>query len=306
MSNQEQALQAARALSYINQGEEDIIPEEKLGEMVTFPLGFQPSGITHTGKIWYHESNKNAWYEEVLVVNYYAPAVCIATLFFNKNKLQSIANEWIRGAKHGIFSVRLFPDTPQGGNNRGICAFLDGSRNLYIVRNESRNLFLHTPPKGENKRWTLTKKIDVPPRSTNECLWIKSIAYDFRGPVICTIESNEVDSARLRSYIMGKDYSLTPTDLDFELPINMYGIDMHAEKLWFVTGFRSKAKPGIYSWQEDDAALKLVIPDIYGNGIVLLKNGSALVTEYGESRPGPFGGGQPGSLTYIPASMFEK
>ena len=289
----QRAILAARALSYTNQGKETIIPADKLKEKFTFFLGFQPSGIS--------SENIGLLDNRVLITNYYAPAVCISNVFEDEQGLR-FQHSWVRGVNHGVCSVRLFPDTPPGDNNRAICAFFDVNGNLLALRNADRIFYLHTPPKENGGRWTLSNKINVPERS-NEVMWVESVACDPISGTLYTIESNEVNYSRLRSY--AGNNVLKPTQLDFSLPVSMYGIGIHAGKLWFVTDFRSEAKHGIYSWQEGDVELKLVIPEVCGSGIAFLKNGSALVPEYGESRPGPLGGGEPGSLTYFPVSMFK-
>lgn len=66
-----------------------------------------------------------------------------------------------------------------------------------------------------------------------------------------------------------------------------------------VTDFRADDPPGVYFGD------KLVVPGIHGTGICLLSDGSALVTQHGQSDIGPFHG-RPGALIYIPASMMAK
>ena len=71
------------------------------------------------------------------------------------------------------------------------------------------------------------------------------------------------------------------------------------KSLCYITDFRSGEPHGIYR----DG--NLIIPEIYGNALCFLRDGSMLATRYGQASDGPFSG-EPGALIYIPAAYVPK
>lgn len=277
----------AMAKSYSNQEEGVTIPVEQLEGIVHLSLGFQPSGIV--SQSWGDVDR----IDRIAIAAYFEPAVCLVRVRRDEKGLHFAVN-WIRGVNHGIQSVRLFPDFLRGDANRAQTVNFGPDGTLWVSRNADRTFFILSPPTDPKGRWTLTGKVTLPGEGM-----VHSALLD--EGILTTIESildlEEWEIAEYEYKIEeNKFYSLSKNRVDQYL----YGVAKWQGENWFVTDYRYK-KPqrnGIYK------QFSLVVPDIYGDGICFLSDGSALVTRYGQASPGCFNG-EPGALIYVPAHMFK-
>lgn len=283
----------AMTISYANQKGGITIPADQLNGIVRIPLGFQPLGIA---------SSNN----QIAIAAYFEPAICLAKVNRDNRGLHFKVN-WIRGVNHGITSVRLFPDMLIFGEaNRAQTVNFSLNGALWVSRNADREFFILLPPIDSEAspntpegRWTLTDKLTL------------------------SAEFNEM----VHSALLSKDKLLTTAEANFPFKewylcrynaINgelkerknilpwMYGIGEKSDDdgFYLISDFRHKQKlgsrrNGIYLNTE------LVVPDVYGNGICFLNDGSALVSRYGQASPGAFNG-EPGQLVYVPKDLFIK
>jgi len=275
------------AASFANQQKNITIPTEKLGEPIF--LGFQPLGIASTPK---------NGYDLIAIADYYAPAICLAKVRMTADGLEFFDFEWIRGVNHGIQSVRLFPDVVNGGDiNRAQTVNFGHDGTLWVSRSADpeRSFFVLSPPENSGDKWSLTDKIQLP--KNNNMAMIHSANILIGLDTLHTIES----SADLNEWRFSI-YTLTPDKLIFgssdEIKPFTYGIAATGKGLMMITDFRSEKKHGIYRYSE------LAVPDVFGNGVAVLSDGSVLITVYGQACPGPFNG-QPGMLLYISKDQLE-
>lgn len=277
------------AKSFANQKKSILVPTEKLGEPIF--LGFQPLGIASTPK---------DGYDLVAIADYFMPAICLAKVRMTEKGLNFFDFEWIRSVKHGIQSVRLFPDVVRGGDiNRAQTVNFGPNGTLWVSRNgdPERSFFVLSPPENPGDQWSLTDKILLPSNDFEPAM-VHSACLLNGLCALYTIES----SGDLKKW-RANSYSVTPNGLTFnnsaEIELFTYGIGSGDIGLLTITDFRSDKKHGIYRYGE------LAIPDIFGNGITVLDDGSALVSVFGQACPGPFNG-QPGMLLYVPKEQLIK
>lgn len=279
------------AQSYANQIGTITISTAGLDRIIEIPLGFQPVGIT---------AQPTEGGDRIAIAAYYEPAICLADVTRDETWLH-FAVSWVRDVNHGIQSVRLFPDFFRNEPNRLQSVNFGSEGTLWINRNEDRDFFVLAPPAQSGGRWTLLAR-HSPPRIDQ---MIHSTLL-IEGDKLITIES----PLNLEGWMLHR-YQLTDRGLveDEEARRGLlydwnYGIGRQIgdQRLWFVTDFRithyhPNVPPGIY------LTGKLVVPDVFGNGICFLSDGSALVTRYGQGHQSPFNG-VPGALIYVPASFF--
>lgn len=151
MSTQEAAYLEASKQSYANQEGGVTIPAGRLNEIVEIPQGFQPLGICS-------RPMENG--DQIAIAAYNQPAICLAQVRRDDQGLH-FKISWIRGVKHGIQRVRLFPDVlqPAGANRAQTVNFLRGW--VAVSRNSERDFFLLAPVVGG---WELVDKISFPMR----------------------------------------------------------------------------------------------------------------------------------------------
>lgn len=285
MSKMTDGYWVAMAKSYDNQEGGITIPADQLDRIVEIQMGAQPLGIC--------ARPLQDGSDEVAVAFYFEPAVCLANVRRDAAGLHLVVSH-IRGVNHGIQSVRLFPDIYQpGGANRAQCVFWgpDG-KTIWVSRNGERDFFVLSPPAEPKGRWTLIDKFSMP--QCDPHMMVHSALY--HGDVY-TIESpDDLKEWRIRQYNTGPQRFVVANEQAIETW--RYGIAVKNGSVWTVTDFRADQPHGIYCGD------KLMVPDMCGNGIAFLSDGSALVTRYGQSYPGCFNG-IPGALIYIPADLLK-
>ncbi|OGH72374.1 MAG: hypothetical protein A2921_04480 [Candidatus Magasanikbacteria bacterium RIFCSPLOWO2_01_FULL_43_20b] len=289
MSAMTAAYLAAMAKSYSNQEGGIMIPADQLDQVVEIPLGFQPLGISS-------RPSPDGAGDDVLIAAYFEPAICRALVTRDENGLHFNV-DWIRGVNHGIQSVRLFPDISQpGGANRAQCVFWGPDGNVWVSRNGERDFYVLSPPDKPDGRWTLTSKVILP--SDDKGDQIHAGHMDSDG-VIYTIESTQSPDKWRRRYYERRDDRWLQAELGICATLT-YGLAKEPDgTVWTISDFRSNnLAKGLYYEN------RLVVPDICGNGIAFLSDGSALVARYGQSYPGCFNG-IPGALVYVPAAMLK-
>lgn len=270
----------AQKKSYANQTGGITIPPDELGGIVEISLGFQPLGISSSGN-------------RIAIAAYFEPAICLADINVDENGMHFNVN-WIRGVNHGIRSVRLFPDMLIWGEaNRAQTVNFGPNGTLWITRNADREFFILTPSDSPGGRWTLTDTIKLPENQNLAFLHATLLQTEYN--TLYTIESsNDIEEWQFSIYSV-VDGKITCGSSDIINPY-IYGIGIQNGKLTTISDFRAK-EHGIYRYG------KLILPDIYGNGICFLNDGSALVTRYGQASTGCFNG-EPGKLVYIPKHLL--
>lgn len=286
---------AVMAKSYANQQGGLTIPAADLVRPVTLPLGFQPLGIASAAG--------SDGTTSLAIAAYFEPAVCLVNARRDEAGLH-LAVSWVRGANHGIESVRLFPGIYQpGGANRAQCALFGPGGTLWVSRNGERKFFILSPPEQPGGRWRVTgkaPKLANLPAGGEHMLHSAKLTAD--GEQLYAVESS-LDGDRW--YYC--HYELHQGVFEHaEPPCNiapfLYGIERVGDQSNFVTDFRCELPAAIYALAGTTEP-KLVCPDIHGNGLAALDDGTFLVSTYGQGHPGPFNG-VPGSLTIVtPGAM---
>lgn len=282
----EEAVRKAQKQSFANQQGGVTIPARKLRDMVRIQLGFQPLGIS--------SRPIDGGGTEILVANYYAPAVVRCEVTRDDAGLH-FAVSHIRGAKG---STRCFPDISMpSGANRMQCAVRHPDGRVLVLRNGDHDFFaLRQLPDGG---WQFDGMYPLPEVGENQMVH-SAVVYDEAGlHWLNTIES-DIDCRNWQR----RTYNITGRRAAFASEREgrswVYGIaESETGVECTVTDFRCANKVhGIYL--DDD----LFVPDVCGSGIALLADGSALVATYGESFPEAFNG-RPGELVYIPARLLK-
>lgn len=273
--------------SFFLQKQEEIIPSDGLNEIVELlsPIGLQPLGIASKPV-----DGTNA---DVVLADYFFPAfVLIRT---NRDDVGlHLKAVWVRNVQYRGQEIRLFPDIfKRGGANR--CGTVNfGPNGILVSRYDDRQFFSFSPlPDG---KWKVKRDISLPPVSDTEGQVHSAL---LTGNRLYTIESLwTLREWNLNKYRI-KNGTVDRIDDPMPLPDWRYGIGQRPsdDSLWFVTDFRSSAKPGIYRGKE------LVVPNVFGNGICFLPDGSALVSRYGLGHPSPLG--VAGALIYVPSRLFK-
>lgn len=285
------AYEQAMKQSYSMQENSITIPADRLDEVVEIPLGFQPLGISSQGML-------NA--TKVAIAAYFESAVCLVDVPDDRsNGLQMNVN-WIRGADHGVESVRLFPNQAYvGGANRCFQAIFDRSNADIWVNRSDREFYRLLSPNQPGGRWRVTEKLVLQEATDGVVRGVHSATFIADGSLMVIEGTLAAQELRLANYNRsGVPVGTSTGDLpgsDF-----IYGLGNGSPDGLprFVTDVRCKSTLlGIYQGK------RLVVPGICGTGICFLNDGSALVTQYGQAYPGPFNG-QPGKLVYIPARLF--
>lgn len=264
----------AMAKSYSNQVGRLTVPANQLKGIVEIPLGFQPLGIASQGN-------------RIAIAAYFEPAVCLVDVSRDEEGLHFDVN-WIRGANHGIQSVRLFPDIWQpGGANRAQTVNFGPDDTLWVTRNGDREFFILSPPKEPKGRWTLSGAKTLPGEGMVHSALLS-------GGKLLTIESTSDLEAWFR-----REYKSDKFEVIDENPSApyLYGLAEENSLVYAITDARCDLKHGIYKGSY------LLAPEIWGNGICFIVEG-ALVTKYGQSATGPFNG-EPGGLIFVPRRMLE-
>ncbi len=280
---------AAMAASYANQEGGITIPADRLSEIVEIPLGFQPMGIC---------AKPAGDGDDIAIADYFGPAICRSYVKRDEKGLNFAVN-WIRGAKHGIENVRLFPDVASpGGANRAQTVNFGPVGTLWVSRNAGREFFVLSPD--VKCGWRLVEKVALP--DSVRMVMVHSALLDFDR--LYTIESSDDLSGWVRVV-----YRITLMN-DFAPP---FRVERESMREWFyggvawkigtfvVTDFRAALPHGIYDVSGDSP--RLIVPGVWGTGICFLSDGSALVSRHGQSHSAAFNG-LPGALIYVPARMF--
>jgi hypothetical protein len=276
-SEQKQYAKAA-ALSYKGQEQSFSLPIGRIA-IASQELGFQPSGIQSFGSL-------------IAIADYFGPAVLLAEASVDGGTLNLRKIRWIRGTIAGKESVRMFPDiNPSSGVNRIQTAVIYSGSELGLIRNGERKIFRVVYRDG---KWCHKGETCFPKDDKNYMMHSAALCDDGR---LLTIESGgDLKDWRLYEYKDG--HRLLGSD---RLASYRYGIAIRKrDRAIFTIGdFRAKQK-GIFI----NNALR--VPDIAGNGIVLLNDGmdGALVVRYGGGHPGPFNG-IPGALLHVPSSLIS-
>ncbi|MFH1583120.1 MAG: hypothetical protein ABIB72_02260 [Candidatus Falkowbacteria bacterium] len=267
----------AQNASYSNQGKIFTIPANKLGEIVITPLGFQPLGIASLGN-------------RIAITAYFEPAICLAEITRDNTEVH-FTLEWIRGVKHREKSVRLFPNfLKRGEANRAQTVNFEAENNLWISRNGDNKLFNIVKDGAE---WKLTgKTIKIP---TDDMVQSAHLREDTISTIECSLDIKSWYLCVYTRHEQTKAKAIFRQNVD---PF-IFGATYHHGSRCYITDFRSGEPHGIYRDSN------LIIPEIYGNDLCFLPNGSILATRYGQASNGPFSG-EPGALIYIPAAYVPK
>lgn len=244
-----------------------------------YPLGFQPLGIASQGST-------------IAIADYFAPAICLADVIFIFDKERiNFTTSWIRSVKYRDRSVRLFPSLLRRNEaNRAQTVVLDGG-NIWVSRNGDRTFFKICR---EDEGWKLTDSRKKLPGE--DLVHSATLATFSPSDLLLTVEStNDLKKWFTRRYDWRRNKLLHSEDS----PPFVYGIACRNSDLWTITDYRSNVKLGIY------CNGRLAIPDICGNGLCFLSNGSLLVTRYGQSSSEAFSG-KPGALIHVRAGAKLK
>jgi len=286
--NREAMHRKEMARSYRNQEGGITIPSEELDGIVKISLGFQPLGIA---------SNFSGGVDKIAMAAYFEPAICTAIVTRNEGGLH-FKVDWIRGVQHGIQSVRLFPDILQSsGTNRLQTVNFGPDGTLWVTRYGEPDFFVLTPPEAEG-RWTLTDKLTLPtPEVVHSALLSQSTLFTVEssgGPGQWTLKTYRLEGGQF-----------TKVFDPISISDSLFGVGRRRtdDASWLVTDFQYSNTHGIYRVTESEA--ELIVGEVDGMGITFLSDGSALVTRYGQSYPGAFNG-IPGTLIYVPATLFNK
>lgn len=279
--------------SFFLQGNRATIPNQNLGEIteILSPIGFQPLGIASIPL-------ENSGFL-IAVTDYYFPAICLIEANRSDKGLE-LKFDWLRNVEHEGQPVRLFPDVFKraGANRCGTVNFFRDANNILISRYGDRRFFLLRRLEG---KWTLSQEWSLSATGEEEGMihsalltpdglyTVESLWKPIGGWEVCHYSFAYFDSERNKFQ--------TRVSVA-HLPDWRYGIGRRQgdDSLLFVTDFRTESKPGIYRGEE------CVVPNIYGNGICFLADGSALVSRYGLGHSSPLG--VAGALTYVPSHLL--
>lgn len=267
--------------------------------MTVIPLGFQPGSIG-----WVDGRGGN---ETIVVTDYFGLAVCLATVGRQDHRL-TFSTGWVDSAICDGREVRLFHDVdPVKGVNRLDAAHF-ASTGIFVGRNAERRFFhLAFPKKIGGSLWEFDgADIVLPDEHIGKCL----LSSRIDDGVVTTLESAG-NGRNLEIAHYSYHHNTGKCELvDFRMirgADNLYGLASrkgdHRGDTWFVTGGQSSMPLGIYRFRE--GGLTRVVPDVYGRGLVFLKDGSALVARYGQTAKGAFKG-EPGALVHVPSQFFDE
>lgn len=290
MSTMTPAYRAAMAASYANQTGGITVPVASLNEIVEIPLGFQPLGI----------SSVRGPKDLIAIAAYFEPAVCLAEVTCDDQGLH-FAVSWVRGANHGIQSVRLFPDISQpGGANRAQTVNFGPQGELLVSRNGGREFYVLTH--GDGGRRIITGLRILPDGGVART--VHSSTLDSNGMLLTVESAADLTGWALHTYCPdGNGWKASGNPVPLQDWVYGIGRRNRDDSGWLVTDFRASVPRGIYRMAEGGTP-ELVVPEIWGTGICFLLDGSALVARYGQSHSDPFNG-VPGALIYVPAILFQ-
>jgi len=268
-------------------------------------LGSQPLGCCHV------IGNTFA------VIFYFEPCI----LFFElKSNGELIEVGAIRGVDCLGQSFRLFPPwaaTRPYNHPRGQTVNLGPKATMVVSANASRTFYAINPPglmSEEGEPWRFTNAFTLPDHDDGKYRFVHAAHIDGFGN-ITTVESTGDLILPWWHCTYSWPGGHRPVKLESAKPqldnlYYLYGIGKRRgeEVPWFVTDSRCEHQRGLY--RGDD----LIIPEITGTGVCFLDDGTCIVTEYGcekRHRTGDSiiahrksGGGDPGSITIIPAACL--
>lgn len=248
------------------------------GGITEVPLGFQPLGISAMGPF-------------IAIAAYFEPAVLLAEVTLGQGGVPHFNSiRWIRGTiAHGK-RVRMFPNLIKPGDaNRMQTVLMYSPTRMGLIRNGDRQIFPITLRADEKWEHESVSSFSF---SHGGLDMVHSAVLTDQGLV--TIESDEAADHWAVCDYRGKTVGKRA------VPPFRYGIAVRHRDGAIVTVSDYRAKEhGLYF---DD---KRQVPDLVGNGVVLLDGGKrgALVTRYGQAYPGPFNG-IPGALVYVPPDLL--
>lgn len=251
-------------------------PSEK--GIVSVPLGFQPMGISIRGNT-------------LAIADYFDPSVVLAEVSMTEDGVPQFSDiRSIRSTLSGGKRVRMFPDIfePSGANRMQAVIMYSPTR-LGLTRNGDRQIFdiiLRADGEWEHEPTPSHLRSGGVDAITSAVLTDDGlVAIEIANGSICTV----------RDY-RGFELKETPT-----VP-HRYGIAVRKSDGAFITVADYRAeKRGLFIGEE------CRIPELYGNGIALLRDGElgAFVTRYGHAYPGSLGR-TPGALIYVPPDYLKQ
>lgn len=276
------------------------IPADKMGEIAPFlsplgSIGFQPISIAA------HPTEPDTF----AIANYFAPAIVFIKIVVTDDgglELKKIGGIG-RSIQPSGKRLRLFPSQVDDGSDgkriQTLAFHPDRPTELLIARAGETDGLFRLVQTGENEWHTLPNKLifegDHPADH-----YIEDIATVLRNHYIYIARSKQ-DGSNSWLEIYDLDGKLMPNLIVQDLPPKtpwIEGIAIHDGYIYYSTGSWNglKVPPGIYRGDE------LVVPDICGNGLAFLADGSLLITQYND---GLGDLGSPGYIYRVPAAMLE-
>ncbi|OGH86185.1 MAG: hypothetical protein A2301_03765 [Candidatus Magasanikbacteria bacterium RIFOXYB2_FULL_40_13] len=269
-------------------GAPKVILPKQMDEIVSIPLGFCPLGISNYGGL------------QFLVAHYWSPAI-LAVKFSelpDGGGLELVRKDCINWVEleDGSGKVRIFPEMTPGSDGKRIqCALLSPNGEIWATRNGERDHIwrLASDHKGG---WRLLSPLKV--RGVG---YIESMAMLDDHLLVLRSKQDGTD-VWVENYdtdtLDTNNLFLTDIYHDDVVPQSpwIYGIGVKDGELYFITSISNNVIPrGIYHYDE------LVVPGVWGTGLVFAADGSAIVTQY-NADAGPLG--EPSAIVRVPAGAF--
>lgn len=268
-----------------------VIPPEALTGVVEIPVGCQPLGIA--SRLLPDGTS------EIAVADYYTPAILRFRVRRDDQGLHFRRLPSLDVVTHGVERCRLFPEPALGsGVARAQTVNFDG-RAIIVSPNYAKRMFRFVP---DGDSWALIGAVDLP-SSRHHSLHAALLGDE----VLWTIEGGAAaDNLFLCQYLLESGQLASVNE--WALPGDfVYGIARGPNGgLLLVTDYRSNLNLGLLVATTSASVVSCRLVDVpgfdgTGNGVTVLPDGAALVTQYNIGR-GVFGA--PGKLVYIPAHLL--
>lgn len=234
-------------------------------------LHFQPLGISSQGDL-------------VAIASYFHPAVWLGTPQFNEDGLKLDMGEanWIRSVNSAGKSVRLFRKSI-GDAKRCQTVNIFSNDSLWVSQNANKNF-------QELRRQSV---------GSNAWVFGNSQRYDLKGTVHSALIFKNLFIVSAKDLTDWKICGPDPVEPSYPLPPWTYGLDSDKNGSAVLVSDVRAEKGGLWRFSQGNLELIPGTEEVRGNGICFLKDGSALVTRYGEPLA------IPGALIHISSSYFD-
>lgn len=265
--------------------------------------------ITSSQKLWFDPlgissiTNMGEGNDIVLLTDYSMPGFGIAQVIKEPGQLRLGIN-WVRTVKNitSGTDVRLFPNLSLwAGKNVIQTANMGPDKNIWISRNGGRRFYLIS---NHDDKFYLTKCLTVSELMEKELL-INSAVFTINEAMKIIVSDQGFKKwhraeVEVHSYseffqgelkLQGKIQPVTPWN---------YGLDVtHDGKVWTITDHRIKTVAKLKKEYGIYLDGKMICPDVYGNGLCFLSDGSMLISCYG---PASY---EASVIKRIPASLLK-